>query len=105
MNSRSIICLVLASGLSASAQLGQTDQTINLKGLWPLSASAHGTRLILAFTNSPSELLSVLKRELTPLRKRDSLALRRKVEVRFGADILGDAELSQSWQPYSVVSI
>lgn len=89
-----MICTVLFMVASmGKAQSGEAERTLNLNGMHPLSAQATGPMLILSFTNEPPELFDWIKPKLTPLKRREVVEKGRRVQVVFGKDILGVAEV------------
>src|SRR5438876_2510560 len=100
MKTTTICSLLLAIASTATAQLHESERTLNLKGLKPLFAHARGKVLLLGVTtNQAPDLLTVIKPAPTPIKKRDQSDRRRKFQVLFGRDLLGFAEISLPSMP------
>src|SRR6266508_2489376 len=88
-----VVCLTITS--TATAQLRESERTLNLKGLQPAFAHATGRRLLLGVTpNQAPDLLTVIKPDPKPIKKRAPSDRRRKFQIFFGRDLLGFAEIS-----------
>jgi hypothetical protein len=94
--------LLLSAALAASAQMRESDRTLNLKGLETAFARAIDTRLFLSLTNPPPAILSLTNTVPTPLKRRNPTDSRRGIQVLLGKDVIGWAEVtsySQSTVP------
>ncbi|PYJ59839.1 MAG: hypothetical protein DME24_11615 [Verrucomicrobia bacterium] len=88
-----VVCLTITS--TATAQLRESERTLNLKSLQRAFAHATGKRLLLGVTtNHVYQLLSLINWEPSPVKKLDSFNRQRKVQIVFGKDLLGFAEVS-----------
>jgi hypothetical protein len=89
-----MICLVpLVAAATVTVRSSEPDRILNLKDLTPRFARASGKGLHLNITNPPPALLALTKPEPAPLRKRDSFQRGRKIQVLFGKDVIGFAEV------------
>src|SRR6266496_4150766 len=90
------ICGILVTFVSSAiAQLREQERTLNLQGLQPVFAHASGKRLVLGVTtNHVSVLLTLVKPTGTPLKERDLSDREQNVQILFGKDVLGFAEVS-----------
>ncbi len=89
----STICFfLLAAVSSASGQPADFSRILNLRGLHFQSAHASGSRLFLSVTGQPPEWNAIVKPQPpTPLQRRESPELRRKIQVVYGRDVIGFA--------------
>jgi hypothetical protein len=88
--------ILVATGLLSGAQAGESDRILNLREIEPRTFTVASNRLFITVTGRPPHILTFTNLSPVPLRRRDPPGAPKKVQVTYGKDFVGRADV---WVP------